>query len=131
MTDMTTNDELAKRIRETDAMRFSHYESRLVRHSQETTEARAAFPDLVDENKRLREIVERLPKTLDGVPIVPGIDVWCETSDSPVAVKMYGELQLSIPQTIYYLRGCWSTHELAMKSREASLNAGKEGTDGK
>lgn len=33
------------------------------------------------EIERLREIVDRLPKTADGVPIVPGMEVYVETDD--------------------------------------------------
>ena len=32
--------------------------------------------DLEAENKRLAAIVDRLPKTTDGVPITPGMTVW-------------------------------------------------------
>ena len=31
---------------------------------------------VADEIERLRAIVAKLPKTADGVPVVPGMDVW-------------------------------------------------------
>lgn len=39
-----------------------------------------------DEIEELREIVSKLPKTADGVPVVPGkteLHAWCEVCDPP------------------------------------------------
>ena len=38
--------------------------------------SRTAVPELVAEVRRLRAIVDKLPKTADGVPIVPGMEVY-------------------------------------------------------
>lgn len=80
---------------------------------------------LVEHARELAGIVERLPQTADGVPITPHSEVWTTDSDSPVAVKMWGELQVSIPQTVYCLRGCYSTREAACAAREAARGGGQ------
>ena len=41
-----------------------------------------------EENERLRGVVERLPKTADGVPIYPGMLVWIENTDPEVVTKV-------------------------------------------
>ena len=39
-----------------------------------------AIPALLAENARLRAVVDKLPKTADGVPVVPGMTIcwWCK-----------------------------------------------------
>lgn len=89
-------------------------------------DARKTILALVAEVERLRAIVERLPKTADGVTITPGMDVWRDDSDAPVAVKMYGEHQISYPEPVYWLSGCYSTWEAACHARAVAESARKD-----
>jgi len=47
---------------------------------------------LADEVERLRAIVDKLPKTADGVPVVPGMTLW----DSIWLGRPFGVQQLSV-----------------------------------
>lgn len=49
-----------------------------------TDERRSELEQLRDENRRLRAIVAKLPKTADGVPIVPGMTLYLGHSDGAV-----------------------------------------------
>ena len=44
-------------------------------------ECRQALAELQEENDRLQAIVAKLPKTADGVPVVPGMEVWQDCFD--------------------------------------------------
>jgi hypothetical protein len=71
------------------------------------------------ENKRLTEIVERLPKTADGVAVVPGMDLY-EARD------IFGETEIrkvdSVATTTFpdvvIIEECYSTREAAEAARE-------------
>lgn len=72
------------------------------------------------EIERLRAIVERLPKTADGVPVTPGMAYWFEYMDTP---GEFGQLHAS---EIYNCNGdvvfntyCYSTREAAEAARKA------------
>lgn len=72
-----------------------------------------ALMQAADEIERLRAIVDRLPKTADGVPIYPGMTVWAlipglEISDAEVQVVGIGGVW----------RYCYSTREAAEKARK-------------
>ena len=40
-------------------------------------QAARLLSDAADEIERLQAIIDKLPKTADGVPIVPGMIAWC------------------------------------------------------
>jgi len=57
------------------------------------------------EIEKLQAIVARLPKTADGVPVVPGMDVWF-TSPSPhcalvYQIRMDGEIATNFHGSLY------------------------------
>lgn len=76
------------------------------------------------EIKRLRAIVDKLPKTADGVPVVPGDDLWSHYYNEVIGVKMpwlaVGPNEDGRGQTGYDPARCFST-------REAAIAASKEG----
>jgi hypothetical protein len=55
---------------------FAQYNGELLRHAPALIAAVERCDQLAAENARLREIVERLPRTADGVPVVPGMTVY-------------------------------------------------------
>lgn len=76
-----------------------------------------------DELERLWAIVDNLPKTADGVPIVPGMGVWriehqTALGETVMDVSRLG-VHLSGKSDLYFMRDVCST-------REAAEAAGKE-----
>jgi hypothetical protein len=74
---------------------------------------------------RLKAIIDRFPKTMDGVVITPGMKVYDVQPGGyiqGVDVKYFeAQTDASIPEPVYYLPGCYSTHEAA----EAALESKK------
>ena len=73
----------------------------------------ACVPGLVQRVAELEATVERLPKTADGVPVVPGMDtVWIVWSE--------GAKQTPCTWRLMHLRGhiCYSTREAAGAARK-------------
>lgn len=69
---------------------------------------------LCDEIERLRAIVGRLPKTSDGVPVLPGDRMFCRCGMGPakeVLVPPQAPIDSVFP-------GCYSTREAAEAARE-------------
>jgi hypothetical protein len=77
------------------------------------------------ENAKLRAIVAKLPKTADGVPVVPGMNLWeLSTHQYPMHTEQFIEEVVSISQP----RGfggspnafcrCYSTREAAEAAKE-------------
>lgn len=92
----------------------------------------AAHDALAAENARLNEIVGRLPKTADGVPVTSGMEVWRLCTDDgpgrpcePFIIKQYASMAVSdrasiewdIPAGQADLCGCYSTRESALLAR--------------
>lgn len=79
------------------------------------------YPTLQAEIERLRAIVDELPKTADGVPVVPGEDVvWHPTvrSDNgrlmPMAIDLNeGAAWYRVPDDRKFVCDCYSTREAA------------------
>lgn len=79
------------------------------------------------ENARLREIVEKLPKTMDGVPVFIGSEVWLPDEDHPLIV---GHVSNSTPKGWWYANRprrhgldvgmCYSTREAALATKEGT-----------
>jgi len=68
----------------------------------------------------LQAIVDSLPKTADGVPVVPGMEVWFWLNDETIlvhqkAVQFVEDNQQSIMTSYGWLnvRHCYSTREAA------------------
>jgi hypothetical protein len=77
------------------------------------------------QEERLRAIVDRLPKTANGVPIVPGMDVWFP-SPTPHCVAVWRVESDGIMDTVFhghaYRKCCggetYSTREAAEAAKE-------------
>jgi len=86
-----------------------------------TRETRIAVEELIVEAKRLQAIVDKLPKTADGAPIVPGMEVWL-----PGHPRYPGEVETDFsvnpcvdwPEKIYNPTKLYSTREAAEAVRE-------------
>jgi len=68
--------------------------------------------------QRLQAIVAKLPKTADGVPIVPGMKVWHmnqfgEIAEAEVEIRFYGD-----PLDIVTEQRCYSTRQKAEQAGE-------------
>ena len=86
--------------------------------------AMAAALRLGRERKRLQAIVDKLPKTADGVPIVPGRRVW-QTPGDWYGVKMSmtaGPYCTTFPEW----DEVYSTREAAEAAADAAKSRGKE-----
>ncbi len=81
----------------TKMMRFEH---------EEATAIRALLAD----HSRLSEIVERLPKTADGVPVAPGTTLWTVLGGN------LEQVQISHGGGLY--TECYSTPEAARAAME-------------
>jgi hypothetical protein len=102
-------------------------------------EATAAATVLADEVERLRAIVDRLPKTADGVPLFPGDTVYYEknpSNDTIVAftVAPYSEWNTDVwgvqnqSRAVSKKGGGWPA-AMCYSTRKAA-EAAKEATDG-
>jgi len=72
--------------------------------------------EMCEEIERLRAIMDRLPKTADGVPIVAGMELWRVRADVVIhrfAMISDVDVEGSDPATL-----CYSTREAAEKARE-------------
>lgn len=86
-----------------------------------------SLPELLDEIKRLRDIVDQLPKTKDGVPIQNGMRVWFKHPELDqvwefrVPVKLGTTTVRSMLDSDDYWeidpRECYSTKEAAEKEK--------------
>ncbi len=84
------------------------------------------------ENARLKAIVDMLPKTADGVPVVPGMAIWCERGhlagasldeglvfcDGDGCFESGDAILGAVGPGQYEFRDCYSTRELAEKAKE-------------
>lgn len=89
---------------------------------------RKTLLDAKAEITRLQAIVDKLPKTADGVPVVPGMDVWVDPnsphcclvahvrSDKAIAINFHGNPYATI-----------QTNKDAFSCREAAEAAREEG----
>ena len=103
-------------------------------------EARTKWQERVEkakaENMRLRAIMDRLPKTVDGMPIVPGMTVFIphphpsNLITEREVVAPYGTLACLTKEPAHFgccestahrlARECYSTREAALAAKEAS-----------
>lgn len=93
----------------------------------EVDRLRAALSERDAENERLRAIVNQLPKTADGVPVMPGTSLYCPMG------HYAGHAYFHAIQC--YARGCdgkeygsyllYSNHEAAAAARKAGEGAGR------
>ena len=81
----------------------------------------------LDERDRLQAIVDRLPKTADGVPVVPGMQIWpfFEIEDEQGAVVCLcahdgptGEML--VDGDTMNVGKCYSTRDAAVAAREGA-----------
>jgi len=83
---------------------------------------------LLDEIDRLRAIVDKLPKTADGVAVTPNMEVFqiepCGQGVNVLDVHyLTAYSRASIPSPHYYFGDCYSTEAAAIKAQ-------KENSDG-
>jgi len=98
--------------------------------------------EAADEIERLRAIVDKLPKTADGVPVVPGMDVWLNSCTELLGSKQDrtttrqawrvtsvctgGVITIVLPVTelkaFIYADDCYSTLEAAKAAGEDELH---------
>lgn len=89
------------------------------------------IPALIEEVRRLRAIVDKLPKTADGVTVVPGDVVWMlamhggvEGQPAELAVwetEVIDQDTDSREQTVCHsIAGCYSTSEAAEAAKEGA-----------
>ena len=79
--------------------------------------------EAADELERLSAIVEKLPKTADGVPVVPGVDnVWQWHSDwgwTECAVELGGCVDEHLADAYGgSIKYCYSTREAALAAKK-------------
>ena len=91
----------------------SYRESSHERLCQIVEEQERRLAEMQAEIERLQEKLDQLPTTADGVPIVPGQDVWTWSPGKPqpetVTLQRIGACGL--------YAGCYSTREAALKAR--------------
>lgn len=90
---------------------------------------------LLKELERLRELEDRLPKTADGVPVVPGDVLWGQDADGGVVsiasgkglmmlddAESFDEPGYPMPEDSYYGKPsfCYSTKEAAEAARKGT-----------
>ena len=80
------------------------------------------------DNARLRAIVDKLPKTADGVPVVPGMEVWAKKNPSDSTVQSFIVCQDSVWASRFggmSRAGAWLISK-CYSTREAAEAAGKD-----
>jgi hypothetical protein len=79
----------------------------------------SATADLRAENERLKEVVEKLPKTADGVPVVPGMTIYDLRPSGCTPFFVSAVFEKASKHNMY--ADCYSTREAA----EAAQKGGK------
>ena len=75
----------------------------------------AQYRKALDELERLRAIVDKLPKTADGVPVVPGLDnVWVKNGPNVRPSESMTTWRLLQVRRSY----CYSTREAAEAAKQ-------------
>lgn len=87
-----------------------------------------AIEVVLAEIKRLQAIVAKLPKTADGVPVVPGIDVWVTHQErhEPYKCTVFavGNTALKVEVSETHKR-TWVWQSACYSTREAAEEEGK------
>ena len=73
---------------------------------------------LIDEIDRLRAIVDKLPKTADGVAMVPGDAIWVITDDMGIQADLVDEPRAE-KYNAHLVSDCFSTEAAARAAKEA------------
>ena len=77
------------------------------------------YNDAVEERDRLRAIVAALPRTADGVPVVPGMEVWKEWRGR-LERNVVMPPMVSIGSVYMDATVCYSTREAAEAAKGAT-----------
>jgi len=109
---------------ETDKAEIKRLRAELVEIEECFDEANKYIVDYMAEIDRLQVIVDKLPKTADGVPVVPGKDiVWhpdvrhIRGAPMPLDIDANGEAAWwRTPDERYSVEDCYSTQEAAKAS---------------
>ena len=79
--------------------------------------------DLLDKIDRLQAIVDKLPKTADGVPITPGMTVWTKYWTGP-RKELVDDLQVFVAEPTIWMNGEADTDQLYSTEAAAREAAG-------
>lgn len=104
---------------ERKANRTRRLEDATARHKarMEIMSLQAEVAGLKCDAVRLRAIVDKLPKTADGVPVVPGMKVYCQDPTGYIqgydvgANSAMTDSSIPSPGYLQYNWFCYSTHE--------------------
>lgn len=77
--------------------------------------------DLLEENKRLQAIVDKLPKTADGVPVAPG--------DKVYRAGEYTSAQLTIARDLPEYNGGWQDGRVRIENCYSTREAAQAALD--
>jgi hypothetical protein len=91
-------------------------------HQSQATELQATVASQAAEIERLRAVVERLPKTADGVPYLPGSPLFLECSGIAVGGTGYMFTEKQDPSNwsvcdFRKIKDCYSTREAALAAK--------------
>jgi len=84
-------------------------------------ECEAQIAALTAANAKLQAIVDKLPKTADGVAVMPGMKIWLDDSDGPVERVDTAICTTPGPQVHWYepiWSQCYSTRAAAEAAKE-------------
>lgn len=83
---------------------------------------RSIIVEQKNEIERLRTIVDKLPKTTDGIPMVPGMNIWLKTKKTPKKhqVRSVGAHYCDLKEkpSGCFITSSYSTYEAAEAARE-------------
>ena len=98
--------------------------NRAARWPEDLDSAEDILEELADEIERLQAIIDKLPKTADGVPVVPGMRLWSSYNNGR-DVTGFSTCDGRLVEIIFkdgFDRCTWahySTREAVQKAREA------------
>jgi hypothetical protein len=94
--------------------------------AEATATLRARVAELEAENAKLREVVERLPKTADGVPITPGMELFYQQAPGHSITRAWAS---RFPGITYSQPAVGTTAETwCWHSTRAAAEAAQKGT---
>jgi hypothetical protein len=94
---------------------LQRFESELVR----------AFPSLLARVRAAEAIVSRLPKTADGVPIVPGMQLWLSEPERPLVSRIASWREFNNAAEEIYVYSTRAAAESASQSQAKAEGGGR------
>lgn len=98
----------------------AYYQARMVEHRQAAINSRKEAESLRAELDAAKAVIEKLPKTADGVAIAPGDKVYIRSryEDGVECMVAYIEAANLRRQVAGAFSGCYSTREAALAAKE-------------